>query len=500
MNRRIRNIGIVVMAAYLVLFVKLNQVQVLQASALNDRPDNTRALQRDFNRPRGDIVTADGTVVATSDPRRASLRYQRRYPEGDLWAHVTGYFSFTLGSTGVERTYNDELSGRTPSLRLHELTGMFSDSSSDGTVVLSLRDRVQRAARDALGDRRGSVVALDPRDGAVLAMWSNPSYDPNVVSNNDAKIAGAAKRLLDAAPDKPLLARSYQERFFPGSTFKVVTSTAGLTSGKVTETDPSYPVVTSYTPPLTSRPIRNFGGRPCGGTLFVILQRSCNSSFAQMAVEQLGPESLVAAARAAGFGQAPPLDLTRPVASVFPEDYGPVVARPAGRAPVHADEPRLAQVAIGQNDVAASPLQMALVAAGVANAGKVMAPHVMAEIRASDGAVVQRFAPRRWATSMSPEVAATLRRAMVSVVERGSAGAAAVPGAEVGAKTGTAQLGTQPPTSHAWMVAFAGEPGQPPSVAVAVILERVPGASDQTGGRLAGPIVRSVVRAALGRP
>jgi len=499
MNRRIRLLALVVLVAYSVLFVKLNQVQVLQASSLNDRPDNTRALQRDFNRPRGDIVTADGTVVATSEARRASLRFQRRYPEGEQWAHVTGYFSFTLGSSGVERTYNDELSGRTPSLRLHELTGMFSDSSSAGTVVLSLRDRVQRAARQALGDRRGSGVALDPRDGAVLAMCSTPTYDPNLLSNNDPKVSGTAKRLLDASPDKPLLARAYQERFFPGSTFKVVTATAGLTSGKVTETAPSYPVVTGYTPPLTRRPIRNFGGRACGGTLFVIMQKSCNSSFAQMAVEQLGPEPLVAAARAAGFGQAPPLDLTRPVASVFPDDYGPVVSRPPGRAAVHADAPRLAQVSIGQNDVAASPLQMALVAAGVANGGKVMAPHVMSEIRASDGAVVQRYSPRQWTTSTSPQVAEVLRRAMVSVVEGGSARSAAVAGAVVGAKTGTAQLGVEPPTSHAWMVAFAGPPGEVPSVAVAVILERVPGASDQTGGRLAGPIVRDVVRAALGR-
>jgi peptidoglycan glycosyltransferase len=320
-----------------------------------------------------------------------------------------------------------------------------------------------------------------------------------VVSSNDAKRAQAAKELLDASPDKPLLARSYQERFFPGSTFKVVTAAAGLTSGKVTETTPNYPVVTSYTPPLTTRPIRNFSGKACGGTLFVILQRSCNSSFAQMAVDQLGPDPMIAASRAAGFGQVPPLDLTRPVSSTYPSDFGSVAERPEGAAPIYEDEPRLAQTAIGQNDVAATPLQMALVAAGVGNGGSIMAPHVMNEVRASDGEIVDKYEPSEWTRFVSPEVASVLRRAMVSVVAQGGASSLQLPGVEVGAKTGTAQLGTATPTSHAWMIAFAGAPGQPSSVAVAVIVERVSGASDQTGGRIAGPIARSVLQAALGQ-
>ena len=499
MTKRIRTLGLVIMVLYAALFVKLNLVQVFQAKALNDRPDNTRSLQRDFNRPRGDIVTSDGTVVATSEARRAALRYQRVYPKGDLYAHTTGFFSFTLGSAGVERTYNDELSGMTPSLRLHELTGLFKETSSAGTVVLSLQDKVQEAARDALAGRTGSVVAVDPRNGSVLAMYSNPTYDPNALSNNNGAEARKAKDLLDAAPGKPLLARSYQDRFFPGSTFKIVTAAAGLTSGKVTETTPSYPVVTSYTPPLTTRPIRNFGNKPCGGTLFVIFDRSCNSSFAQMASEQLGPDPMVAAARAAGFDSVPPIDLTRPVASTYPTDFGPVVRTSPDGVPIHADTPRLAQTAIGQNDVAATPLQMALVAAGVANGGSIMRPHVMAEVRAPDGAVVDTYKSGEWTRFVSPEVADVLRRVMLSDVAQGTATGLQLPGAEVGAKTGTAQLGTEPPTSHAWMVAFAGTPGQPASVAVAVIVERVPGGSDQTGGRVAGPVARAVLQAALGR-
>jgi penicillin-binding protein A len=258
--------------------------------------------------------------------------------------------------------------------------------------------------------------------------------------------------------------------------------------------------VTSYTPPLTRRSLSNFGGASCGGTLFVILQRSCNSSFAQMAAEQLGPEPMIDAAEAAGFNDVPPIDLTRPVSSVYPTDFGAVVSQPDGAAPVHENTPALAQTAIGQNDVAATPLQMALVTAGVANQGRIMVPHVTSEIRVRDGDVVERFADRQWRDSMRPESADILRRAMISVVTDGTASSLRLPGATVGAKTGTAQLGTSPPRSHAWMVAFAGPEGQAPTVAVAVMVQNVEGDPGQTGGRVAGPIARSVIEAALQLP
>lgn len=500
MSRQIKILGIVIMVCYIAAFAKLNQLQVLEASEYNDRPENTRSQLRDFNRPRGDIVSADGVVLATSEERRAELRFQRVYPEGELFAHLTGFYSFRLGSTGVERTYNAELTGRTSALQLNELSGFFSDPSSEGDVILTVRSDVQRAARDALGALTGSVVVLDPGTGAILAMYSTPTYDPNVVSGNEGETAIAAKSLLDASPDKPLLARSYQERFFPGSTFKVVTATAGLTSGIVTEEEPVYPVVQSYTPPLTNRPIFNFDRSSCGGALFAILEQSCNSSFAQMAAEQLGPDPMIAAAEAAGFNDTPPIDLTRPAASVYPTDFGEVIREPEGEAPVVDDTPALAQTAIGQNDVAATPLQMALVAAGVANEGRIMVPHVMSEVQARDGDVVSRFDQRPWRDSMEPEVAEVMRRAMVSVVERGTGRILQLPGVEVGAKTGTAQLGTTPPRSHAWMIAFAGPVGAEPTVAVAVMVQGVDGDDGLTGGRVAGPIAKTVLEAALATP
>lgn len=497
MNRQIKVLGAVVIACYLAAFVKLNQVQVLDASDYNDRPENTRAQLRDFNRPRGDIVTADGVVLATSEERRAELRYQRVYPEAQLYAHVTGYYSFRLGSTGIERVYNPELTGRTPELQLQRLEGFFSEPSSEGDVVLSVRSDVQTVARDALGDLTGSVVALDPRTGSVLALYSNPTYDPNVISGNEGDVPIDAKALLDVSPEKPLLSRAYQDRFFPGSTFKVVTASAGLTEGVVTPTEPVYPTVQSYTPPLTNRPIFNFGRSSCGGDLFAILEQSCNAAFAQMAAEQLGPEPMIERAEAFGFNDAPPIDLTRPAESVYPTDFGDVVERPADSAPVVEDTPALAQTAIGQNDVAATPLQMALVAAGIANGGRVMEPRLMAEVRARDGEVVRSHEPREWTTAVPPEVAATVREAMVRVVESGTASMLALPGVEVGAKTGTAQLGTTPPRSHAWMIAFAGPPGAEPTVAVAVMVQGVRGDDALTGGRVAGPIARAVLETAL---
>lgn len=497
MSRQIKALGAAILVCYLALFVKLNQVQVIQAQALSDRPDNTRQLQRDFNQPRGDIVTADAKVVATSTEQHAALRYQRVYPYDELFSGIAGYYSFTFGSDGVERSYNEELAGRTASLRLHRLSGFFSDTSSEGSVVLTVRQDLQETARDQLGGRHGSVVVLDPRTGAILAMWSNPTFNPNLVSDNDAKKAKAARTLYEAVPTKPMLPKAYRERYFPGSTFKVVTATAGLTSGKVTTTSPVFPVVTSYTPPGTTKPINNFDGAACGGTLFTILAVSCNSSFAQMAAEVTGADPMVAAAEAAGFNQRVPIDLPRPARSVYPTNFGKVLDTPDGKAPIYEDSAKLAQTAIGQNDVRSTPLQMAMLAGGVGNRGVIMTPHVMGEIRARDNETVERYPTSPWLESMTPQIASTMHDAMLGVVTDGTAKIMQTPGWEVGAKTGTAQLGTKPPASHGWMIAFAGRSGEAARVAVAVLVEDLPGVDGATGGAIAGPIAKAVLDKAL---
>jgi peptidoglycan glycosyltransferase len=482
-TKQIRVLGIGLMACFLVLFVQLNRLTVFQAATLNDNPNNTRDILRDFSQPRGSVTTADGVVIARSVPSGDRFEYQREFPEGELFAHITGFYSFTLGSSGVEKTYNDELAGRSLDLSFQELGDLFVDKDRVGDLTLTVRADLQRIAAEQLGEREGSVVALDPRTGEILALVSFPRYDPNLLADHDTEAATAVQTLLDADENKPRLARAYQERYFPGSTFKVVTATAGISKGDVKADSPSYPSSSSYTAPGTTRPLRNFGGDTCGGSLLTILRQSCNTAFAQMGVET-GPEAMVRTAEAYGFNQDVPIDLTRPARSSFPTDF-------------ERNLPALAQSAIGQNEVAATPLQMAMVAGAVANAGEVMVPHVLKDVRDPDGNVVDTYEPEVWTRAMEEPTATLMREAMRGVVDSGTATRLDVPGFDVAGKTGTAQLGTDPPRSHAWIIGFAGPEGQEPSIAVAVIIEGQPGASEQTGGRVAAPIAQAVLAAYL---
>ena len=486
MNRQIAKLGAGLLACYLLLFVQLNRVTVLDAERLKDDPVNTRSILRDYDAPRGRILTADGVLVAESRPNPVGAAFQRTrtYPEGDLFAHTVGYFSLNLGATGVEDSYNAELAGRTLDLSFRSIDDLFVERDRVGDVTLTLRADVQRVAREQLGERPGSVVALDPRTGELLALWSWPSFDPNAVANQDFAAANEAFTLLQLDTRAPLLAKAYRERYFPGSTFKVVTAGAGLADGSVTIDSPSYPVTDAYTPPLTTRPLRNFGGSSCGGTLLELLRVSCNTAFAQMAVE-LGATQVIDTAEAFGFNQSVPIDLPDPARSNFPTDF-------------ERNTPALAQSGIGQNDVSSTPLQMALVAAAVANEGRVMAPTVLGSVRDDEGTVVDDPAPTEWRRAVDAAVADVLRRAMVGVVQGGTASGLRLDGFEVGGKTGTAQLGTTPPRSHAWIIGFAGPPGQPAEVAVAVLVEGQDGASEQTGGRVAAPIARAVMATVLG--
>lgn len=485
MNRQIAKLGAGLLICYLLLFAQLNRTTVFGAQRLKDNPENNREILRDYDRPRGSIATADGVVIARSVPTEEGARFERMrtYPEGPLFAHITGFYSLNLGSTGVEDSYNAELVGRTSDLSFRDLNDLFVERDRVGDLTLTLRADVQAAARDALGERRGSVVALDPRTGDVHALWSFPTFDPNVLASQDFATANTTFTQLNEDPAKPLLAKSYRERFFPGSTFKVVTGTAGLESGEVTRDAPTYPATSTYTPPQTTRPLRNFGGSTCGGALFEILRASCNTAFAQMAVD-LGPDVMIETAEDFGFNGEPPIDLPDAASSVFPTDFD-------------QNLPALAQSGIGQNDVSATPLQMAMVAAAVANEGAVMTPRVVDTVRDDEGTVVDEPEPSQWRRAMTPETAATMREAMIGVAERGTARNLLISGFEVGGKTGTAQLGTDPPRSHAWIIGFAGPPGEAPTVAVAVIVEGQEGASEQTGGRVAAPIARAVMEAVL---
>lgn len=484
MNKQIRSLGIVLVVMFSALFVQLNNIQVFGADRLNSNPANTRAVVRDFSRPRGSVQTADGVVMAESIPSDDEFKLKRRYPEGALFAHLTGYFSFTFGSDGVERTYNDALTGRDLNVGLDGLGDLLLEKDPTGDVTLTVSAALQRTATEALGQRKGAVVALDPRNGAVLAMVDFPTYDPNVLADHNQENVRRSWEALNADRGKPLLPRAYRERYFPGSSFKVVTAAAALTSGTVTPDTPVYPVLKELPLPTSSAPLRNFGGASCGGNLIEALRVSCNTTFGQIGLD-LGAERLVRAAESFGFNKVPPLDLPFGAASRFP---------PADS--FDRDRPGLAKSAIGQQDVAATPLQMALVAGGIANDGVVMTPHVLAEVRDSGAQVVARFAPKPWLTAVSPDVARATTQMMVGVVAAGSGTRAQIPGVQVAGKTGTAQTGNN--TSHVWFVAFA--PAANPTVAVAVMLEDQSSDDEFTGGALAAPIARSVMEAALALP
>jgi len=479
MDRSIRRLGAFMMLLFCALFVQLNYIQVIRASDLNIKPGNNRPIDQSFAKPRGTIATADGVLIARSVKSNDRFQYQREYPEGELYANMTGYFSYVYGATGLERSYNAELSGKTAKQQIKSVGDLFVDKDRTGNLTLSVRSDIQQVAKQALGDFQGSVVALDPRSGEILAMYSNPSFDPNLIANHDVEDSQAAYNLLNAADGKPMLAKAYREIYPPGSTFKVVTGSTGVEKGGVTPTEPVYPSVSSITVPGTTRPLRNFGGEVCGGTLFTILAKSCNTSFAQMGLD-LGGDKMVEGAQGFGFNNTPPLDVPA-VPSHFKTDFT-------------RNQPALAQSSIGQNETAATPLQMALVAAGVANGGVIMEPHLVSEIRDGEGDQVSSHDPTQWKRASTPQTAQTMMEGMREVVRNGSATRIAVEGLDIGAKTGTAQFGpSEPLRSHAWIIAWAGLPGQAPSIAVAVIVENQDGASESTGGRLAAPIAKQVI-------
>lgn len=487
MNRQIRQLAVGLMACYAVLFVALNYWQVGRKEELDARFDNTREVLKEFNKPRGPIVTADGIVAARSIPNGPEERYEfdREYPTGDLLADVTGYFTFAFGATQVERQYGDVLTGSTATQQVRSLGNLLSgDVDNSGSVQLAIRHDAQQAARFFLGDNEGSVVVIEPKTGAVRAMWSNPTYDPNTFVN--APFEEAQQTIIDLQEDpaKPLLAHAYQERYMPGSTFKVVTTGIGLEDGLLT-TETVFPPQSSWTPPQTDDPIHNYNNTTCGGDMATVFARSCNIPFAQTAVA-LGPDKMVAGTQAWGLDQELPIDLPRPAESTFGDVSN-----------LDEELPLLAIRGFGQNEVQMVPLHMAMVAATVGNGGRMMAPYVVEATYDHQGRVLTRTEPSVWKEPLSPANAAIETQFMVDVVNVGTASCCLdlQGGIQAAAKTGTAQLGipSDPDLSHAWIVAFA--PAEDPQYAVAVVLTNVRSTPDvaATGGRLAGPVAQGVL-------
>ena len=300
MNKQIRKLAAGLLVLYLALFAALNVVQVGKKQELDAHPQNNRQTIRDFNRMRGPIVTADGVVVARSVPvvdPDSQYRFQREYPTGNLFSNITGYYTYSFGSTQLEKTQNDVLMGDTTQ---QKVDSVFGGADNTGSVQLTLRADVQQVAAQAIDDFnaaqlangatetvQGSVVVMDPRTGAVLAMVSLPRFDANQVADHDTKAAEDVLDFLNNYPGKPLLANAYQENYMPGSAFKVVTTGIAMENG-VTSLDRNWPSETEWVPPQTNDPIQNYGGKACGGTMTEVFYRSCNIPFAQLASE-LGP-------------------------------------------------------------------------------------------------------------------------------------------------------------------------------------------------------------------
>jgi peptidoglycan glycosyltransferase len=489
MNKPIRTLAIGCMVLFALLLFNINYIQVIEASDLNDRstPTNKRARDAECSRQRGPILV-DGDSVARSVESDDALKYQRKYSQGKLYAPLTGYFSCYFGATAIENTENSILSGSDPALFVNRIVDLVGNEQPEGgSVLLTIDPDAQQAAAAGLeavpGDASGAVVALNPHTGAILAMVSAPSYDPNVVSTHDFTAAQEALDALNHDPDLRLRNRATQELYPPGSTFKLVTAAAALSNGY--SSDSLVKGGSSLDLPQSSRPLRNENGFSCGGdqvTMTYALANSCNVSFGDLGLK-LGPEKLREQAAKFGFGEDV-LDELLSSTSEFPASLG-------------NDDPLTAYSAIGQYDVKASPLQMAMVAAGIANGGDVMKPYVVQEVRSPDLDVLDEAEPEVLHEAVTPDVADQLTQMMVEVVQSGTATSLKDSELSIAAKTGTANSSPDRPP-YAWMVAFA--PADNPQVAVAVLVEQ--SGTDRgeiSGNGLAGPIAKAVMEAVLNR-
>jgi peptidoglycan glycosyltransferase len=494
MNRPIRSLAIGCMVLFLALLLNATYLQFVRAddlTSLSAHPDNRRVLDAEFSRPRGAIVVK-GKAVAESIKSKDEYKYQRRYPQGREYAQVTGYFSRDWGVGGVEASENSILSGDDSKLFVRRVIDLVGNQSPEGgSVSLTLNPKAQQAAYDgmrALGNNvSGAVVALEPSTGKVLAMVSSPSYDPNRLASHDFSAVSKAHAALLANDLQPLNNRAIETVLPPGSTFKLVTAAAALESGKY-QPDTMVPGGARLPLPGSTVSLPNENGRSCGGakiTLTRALEVSCNVAFGSVGLA-LGADALRTQAQKFGFGERYFHDLddslTRQAESRFPEN---------------PDRAQTALSAIGQFDVAATPLQMAMIAAGIADNGTVMKPYLVDEIRSSDLEVVGKTTPEPLGTAVSAATARKLTDMMVAVVDNGTGTTAQIPGVRVAGKTGTAQSEKSRPP-YAWFVSFA--PADNPTVAVAVLVQDAGVARDAiSGSGLAAPIAKAVMEAVLNK-
>jgi len=476
-----------VVAAILILFALLvgnaTYTQYIHAGAYRDSSNNARVLLSEYNHPRGNIL-AGTRAIASSKKTNDSLKYLRTYPEGPIFAPATGFYSLVYGAVGMEHSENGVLAGTDDRLALSRLSDLFTGRSpKGGNAVLTIDPKVQETAYKAMAKQTGSVVALNPKTGAILAMVSTPSYDPNLLSSHDsATIQKNYKKLLKD-PGDPMLDRAISQTYPPGSVFKTVVSAAALKNG--TKPTDRIQAPDGYPLPQSSHVLHNFDGETCGDgktdTFTHALTISCNTAFAELGVN-LGAQKIKDQAAEFGItGKGFKMPLT-------------VAGSATGDMP---DEAKTAESSIGQQDVRITPLQGAMIAAAIGNGGTLMQPYLVKQIQANDFSVVDSTSPKKMSQPMSSGDADKLTQMMKTVVNApdGTGTSAAIPGVQVAGKTGTADNapGKAP---HAWFIGFA--PADNPTVAVAVLIEHGGVAGNETtGGKAAGPIAKAVMQAAL---
>ncbi|GHH70795.1 peptidoglycan D,D-transpeptidase FtsI family protein [Promicromonospora soli] len=510
MNTTLRRLSTVVMAMFVALMVSTTWIQFVTAGSLNEDPRNFRNIYSELGRDRGPIVVG-GEPIVTSEPVDDDYKYQRTYSGGDagaasVYAPLTGFFAVTGTYTGLERYANGYLGGEDDSLWLDRLQNLITGEEAQGSSVeLTIDPKVQKAAWDALGDYTGAAVALDPKTGAILAMVSKPSYDPNTIavhSNDEATTA--YNKLLNQNPQVnsvdgserfspygPTVNRGINATYPPGSTFKLLTAAAAVEYEGMSP-DTQIPAPDVYQLPGTTGDggsVQNFGGETCSATgemtLKDALRISCNTAFLGLANE-VGKDGMQQMFEDFGFTESIDIPMSTSIGA-YP-----------GLSDTAKDDSdaRIALSGMGQGDLRLTPLQVAMMSAAIANDGDLMEPYLIKSVRDSDVELVSQTKPSRYKSPFSSSTADALTEMMIAVVNDGSGQGAQIPGVEVAGKTGTAEDDPRSPTL--WFTSFA--PANDPQVAVAVVLENEgQSTNESTGGALASPIAAQIMQAAISK-
>ena len=483
MNRELKRVSVLVIAFFITLFISASIIQVAQEGNLTADERNTRTIYDSYRSQRGAILVG-GQPIASSVPVDDNYRFQRTYPAPLIYSNITGYFTLTQGLTGIEGAMNQELSGTTGSQFFNRVNSVLTGQDPQGASVnLTLDPLLQQAAWDALGDYSGSVVVTEPKTGKILAMVSKSSFDPNLLASHDTNAVISAYDALIVDPSQPLIDRSITGNLNPpGSVFKLVVAAAALESGSYTA-DSELANPASLQLPGSDSVISNWNRGRCPGagetvTIRQALRESCNIPFAELGLA-LGRQALLEQAKKFGFNSSFEIPMTT-AKSAFPTVM---------------DDPQTMLASFGQFDVRATPLQIAMVSAAIANGGKVMSPSLIASVLDPTLASLFDFQPEQYSQAISPETAASLTEMMIDGVDNGLAGDARISGIKVAGKTGTAENGSGEPYTF-WFTGFA--PADDPRYAITVLVENGGGLGQEgLSGPIAGSIAKYVLEAEL---